>query len=67
MDFLTIDGRGDPNAAREYEDAIEASYAKVTPEALKRVIRQPIAERGLTGGMERRPGRCSLGARFFVP
>ncbi|MBC7097813.1 GyrI-like domain-containing protein [Candidatus Bipolaricaulota bacterium] len=27
MNFLMIDGRGDPNTAREYKDAIEALYA----------------------------------------
>ena len=27
MQFLMIDGRGDPNTAQEYQDAIEALYA----------------------------------------
>ena len=27
MDFLMVDGQGDPNTAQEYKDAIEALYA----------------------------------------
>jgi len=27
MNFLMIDGHGDPNTAREYKDAVEALYA----------------------------------------
>ena len=27
MQFLMLDGRGDPNTAQEYQDAIEALYA----------------------------------------
>ena len=65
MNFLMVDGSGDPNHAREYVEAIEALYA--VSYALKFKIKQNKAIDFATGVLDRLGGgyRCGALPRLY--
>jgi hypothetical protein len=60
MNFLMVDGRGDPNTARDYSDAVEALYALAYAiKFLSRKRRQRLRRRAPRGVVDRQRS-CGL-------